>query len=122
MDFATLTDDHIARRNQEMLRQRRSGGSVTDIAKTNGLTKGYASALLRELDLDSPSPRPGVKLSLDKAAIAAAYREDTSTHALAAALHVSYSTIYRVLKEQGVEMRPRGSQRNRPVGRHASPE
>jgi transposase len=100
-------------RNHLMVRDWQDGATITQIAQRYGLSLNWTGRLLRMNGADLPETGRGIKLHLDSARIVTEYRDGATVRTIADTHGVSYGKIYRLLKEQGVLMRPRGGQQPR---------
>jgi transposase len=97
------------RRNAEMLAAHGAGVPVVEIARRFGLSLSWTGALLRHhLGADMPEAGRGIRCELDEGELAEAYRKGGTVRALAEEHEVSYGKVYRLLKDAGVQFRPRG--------------
>jgi Mor family transcriptional regulator len=110
-DDSAAPDPDVARRterNRRMVRDWQDGSTITQIAQRYGLSLNWTGRLLRRNGADLPETGRGIKLDLDAEQIAAEYSDGATVRAIADTHAVSYGKIYRLLRQHGVPMRPRG--------------
>ena len=97
------------RRNAQILAAHGAGVPVVEIARRSGLSLSWTGALLRHhLGADVPETGRGIRCELNAGELAEAYRDGATVRALAEEHEVSYGKVYRLLKDAGVQFRPRG--------------
>jgi hypothetical protein len=98
-----------AARNAMMLAAHRNGMPPVQIARRFGLSLSWTCALLRHhLGADVPKTGRGIRRDMDVGELADEYRDGATIRALADAHDASYGKVYRLLKDAGVNFRPRG--------------
>ena len=95
-------------RNRQMVCDWESGQSISQIARTHGLSLNWTGALLRQLGADLPTSGRGIRCDLDVAEVVQAYEQGLTVRAVADSYGVSYGKIYRLLSAAEVTFRPRG--------------
>lgn len=85
-------------------------GLLSAYSNTQSLTPIVeVTAVYSRRDAERPSPQPPRRLSeAEKHRIIERYAAGASTSAIATELHIGKSTVNRVLKLSGVQLRPRG--------------
>ncbi|WP_439382919.1 helix-turn-helix domain-containing protein [Amycolatopsis lexingtonensis] len=95
-------------RNRRMVEDWENGTSITQIAQRYGLSPNRTGAVLRQNGATLPTTGRGIKRDLDTEKIVADYLDGATIREIAAAQHVSYGKVHRLLQQQQVSMRPRG--------------
>ncbi len=91
-----------------MVERSRRGDSIATIAARHGLSANWTGALLRMNGVELPTSGRGFKCDLDGDEVAYSYESGLTVREIAEATETSYGKVWRLLRTQGVQMRPRG--------------